>query len=377
MTVISIDEAVDSIHMAREWTVPQESSAPTLKDVADLARVSPTTASMALSGRTGSAHLSQACISRVHSAAKHLGYRGNYHARSLASGRAYTIGLSAGAGPVSLIEHDFFNPIIGGVEAATRARGYDMLVIGGTGAMMPLERAFNHLEERRLDALIIVRTLYPRVTPEIQSSRLPIVLLEGADVPELPQVSFDCAPGLIQAVSHLAELGHRRLCWVSPLTELPLTQASLRQHVLEQEVAARGLVLEHLLLQEPTTDPNALSGTTSGYHQAIVSCTLPAATAFLCYNDSVALALSYRLMRDGIDIPGQVSVIGFDDRYGGLMVPPMTTVSHSQRLLGETCVHLALDILDGTVATSPVPSRRVASRLVIRGSTGPCRAGSG
>jgi len=342
---------------------------PTLRDVADLAGVSSTTASMALSGRTGSAHISPASILKVQAAAKHLGYRGNYHARTLSSGRSYTLGLATGAGPISILEHDFFNHICGGVEAAARARGYDVLLIGGTEALEPLERAQSHLEARRIDALIVLRYLYPAIPAELAHCHLPVVVVHGQDQPLLPAVFFDPAPGIQAAVRHLSDLGHRRLLWIGVAdTDTP------RLVAVQAAVRDAGLELEPLLLPRPHSITSARSYT-AHCHAVLADLVLPGhGTAVLCYNDELALALLSVLTARGIAVPEHLSVIGFDDRFADYAVPPLTTISHELAELGTASVSLALDLLENRVAPSPAPRVRVAARLVVRSSTAAVRS---
>jgi len=352
-------------------------SLPTLRDVADLAGVSPTTASMALSGRTGSAHISAASIKRVQLAAKRLGYRGNYHARTLSSGRSYTLGLAVGSGPVSVLQHDFFNHICGGVELAARARGFDVLLIGGTETFEPLERALHHLEARRIDALIVFRHLYPGIPTDLALSHLPLVILEGHDLPKLPAVLFDPDPGIAEAVAHLVALGHRRLLWIAIGSNRTPSMNATRYQAFLAAVHAHGVDSEALVLPIQVTNEQDQRSFTALQYAALSAVTLPpSCTAVLCYNDEVAFALIALLAERGISVPEDLSVVGFDDRSGFQSIPALTTISHELRTLGMTCVSLALNILEDRVPRDPVPLIRVPSHLVIRDSTARCATGS-
>ena len=338
---------------------------PTLRDVADLAGVSPTTASMALSGRTGSAHISPASILKVQNAAKRLGYRGNYHARTLSSGRSFTLGLAGGAGPVSILEHDFFNHICGGVEAAARARGYDLLIIGGTETLEPLERAQSHLEARRIDALIVLRHLYPGIPSELVHCHLPVVAVQAQvqDEPQVPAVLFDPTPGLEAAVQHLVSLGHRQLLYLGTEHSDPVRREAFRAAVRSAGVEATE---QRLVLHEPADGRSF----TTLCHEALAGWELPSVcTAVLCYNDELALALLAVLSARGIAVPAALSVIGFDDRFGNYSLPALTTISHELAELGMASVSLALDLLENRVARTPAPRVSIAARLVVRSST--------
>jgi DNA-binding LacI/PurR family transcriptional regulator len=349
-------------------------SLPTLRDVADLAGVSPTTASMALSGRTGTAHISPASIKRVQIAAKRLGYRGNYHARTLSSGRSYTLGLAVGSGPVSVLQHDFFNHLCGGVESAARARGFDLLLIGGTDAFEPLERALHHLEARRIDALIVFRHLHPGISADLAHCHLPLVILEGRDLPQLPGVLFDPAPGIAEAVAHLVGLGHRRLLWIAIDKDLNSSMSAPRYQAFLAAVSAQGVASEELVVTLPATTEQDPRSFTALLYEALSAVTLPpSCTAVICFNDEMALALIALLAKRGISVPEDLSVIGFDDRFGTYAIPALTSISHELRALGMSCVSLALDIVENRVPREPVPLIRVPAHLVVRHSTGPVR----
>ena len=339
---------------------------PTLRDVADLAGVSPTTASMALSGRTGSAHISPASILKVQNAAKSLGYRGNYHARTLSSGRSYTIGLGAGGGQISILEHDFFNHICGGVEAAARACGYDVLLIGGTDALEPLERAQSHLEARRIDALIVLRHLYTGIPVELVACHLPVVVVQDQihDEPLLPAVLFDPMPGIQAAVQHLAQLGHRRLHWLGIDGVESRRLVAFNQAVQEAGLESTQQLLPHCF------KPVSVHSFTAQCHEMLSDQALPAGcTAVLCYNDELAMALLAVLSARGVAVPAMMSVIGFDDRFAAYSVPALTTISHELSELGTASVSLALDLLENRLERSPAPRVSIPARLVVRSTT--------
>jgi DNA-binding LacI/PurR family transcriptional regulator len=351
--------------------VSRRPSLPTLKDVAERAGVSPTTASMALSGRTGSAHLSAASIARVRRAADELGYRGNYHARTLSTGRSQTIGLAVGSGPVSVISHRYWGQICGGVESAARARGFDLLLVGGTGAVEPLERATHHLEARRVDALIVLRALYPELPQALLRSHLPIVVYDDhhAEEAKLPRVRFDDRPGTDAAVAHLAELGHRELLWVGPGPNLPHEQERL-DHV-RAAAAPRGLrVLVHHFPPQRHSDRIGFAPV-SGFHQALRDLPLArATTAIMCWNEAVALAVNAVLAERGLVVPRDVSIIGFDDLFADLANPTLTTISHACAAIGEKAIAMAAEMVDGSRART-AKIEMVPASLVIGNSTGP------
>jgi LacI family transcriptional regulator len=337
----------------------------TLADVAQKAGVSNWTVSVVLNRRQEADRLSDECIERVRNAARELGYQGNYHARTLSRGKAMTLGFIS-----RYNERDIMRPMIeSGFTAEGNTLGYEMLSLSDLDGEAAIQRAARYVQQGRIDGFAIFSGVppYSHVAEQIPPS-VPLVHVWFHPLLVFPLVTIDAAPGLHDAVAHLAELGHRRLFWLDIRrpsgSSAPDRRQAVREAVAEQELE----LSEHLLEMSaaPTGRPPAVC------HKAVRERldVLGDATAVLCYNDALAAGLCAALRENGRRVPEDVSVVGFDDVQAYYAVPQLTSVSHRFAEMGRTAVrHLAELIESGEDRGEEVI--RVPSRLVVRESTGP------
>ena len=334
----------------------------TQKDIAAAAGVSTTAVSFVMTGRAEEMQLSAATIRRVRAAAARLGFTANYHARSLSTGRSRTLGLIAGGDSRTLLHH-FWSPVAAGVSAHACERGYSVLIVGG-GA----DAAREFLQQKRIDGLIALE--YPASATARVPHRAPAVVI-GAKVRGCASVTLDDAAGIAAAVCHLKERGHADVLFIG---------RSLRgEHSPEQRLrafagAARdaGIKARTLCLCLPPGNDRAIEWYIAHYRDELTARLKlqPATTAVICYNDNIALALYAVLGACGLRIPGDISVIGFDDMYAASTIPALTTVSHMLPEMGAA----AVDLLVGMIETKhPLRAIHVTPRLVVRASTAAAR----
>ncbi|MDN6302089.1 MAG: LacI family transcriptional regulator [Brachybacterium sp.] len=302
----------------------------TLKDVAAHAGVSVATASRAFQRPE---MVGADALTRVRDSATALGYTPNRVARALITGRAGVYGV---------IVPDLENPFFPAVLKGAQARAHEL------GAPLLLTDAGESPE----GALPLVRTLAPPVDGILLcSSRMDEEsLLEAAALtrlslvnrvsPQLPGVFADPEPGIPAAVQHLRRMGHRRIGYVGG----PVISRSdqVRREVISRICAAAGLDWIEIGSFPPTAD-----GGRSGAEALLQT----DATAVLVYNDLMALALMERLRSYGVDVPGQISLVGWDDiPYSGMVTPGLATVRVPRYDMGAT----AIDLLhDGGHAQTP------------------------
>lgn len=349
--------------------------APTLQLVAEHAGVSKSAAAAVLSGRAVERRIGVACVERVRAAAEALGYRGNYHAKTLSTGRSSTIGLTVGASDNVILANEYWAAVAGGVESAARQRGYDVLLAGGSSSADALDHATELIETGRIDALVVPRQLFAAIPSALLNHRRPVVVISGENHEHSPyDVRLDPAPGITAAVAHLAALGHRSVLWIGyghgRSVTLPGRRAAFRAATRAHKLKAVELALPESRFMPTTVDE------TVAMHRAELA-TLswpPGVTAVFCYNDHMALALQGLLAERGLRVPADVSVVGFDDVFAALAaLPALTTVSHRLSAIGATAVELALQLVDGK--TPPVV-RSVPAQLVVRSSTAARRRGA-
>lgn len=263
------------------------------------------------------------------------------------------------------ISNPFFSLILRGIQEAARADGYAVLLGDTQDDEEREERYALMLKRKEADGLIILGHRLPKAAAELlrlsPAGGAPIV--NGCEFsPKLgiPSVRIDNAAAGGEAMDHLYDLGHRRIGIVTGPLVSPLSRDRLRG-ATERAMANRAegrLVVLH-------GDFTIESGSAAG-DQLLAAGEPP--TAIFCFNDEMAIGVLGAARRRGLNVPEDLSLVGFDDvRYAAHMNPPLTTIAQPMQQIGEGTVRLLLDILNGrTVA--PV-SVTLPHRLVIRAST--------
>ena len=281
---------------------------PTITQVAESAGVSRATVSRVLNDHPS---VDPDIGARVREAARRLHYRPNVIARNLSTGRTRTIALV-----IPDLANPMYQSLLRGISRAAEADGYSVLVAeaGSPDAEATLARD----ARRQCDAIMLVS---PRMDDlsleEVIEQADPVVVLNRRPLnPRTGVVAIDYASGVRQLVEHLRELGHRDLVYVAG----PPRSAAHRERLA---------ALHSLTGADPSLTLQVLPGgaTMSAGYDAAEAVLASRATAALAFNDLVAFGLQSRLNEFGVNVPGDVSVTGFDGieltRYA---VPRLTTV---------------------------------------------------
>lgn len=326
---------------------------PTIVDVAREAGVSRSLVSLVLQNPE---KVSAARKQAVHDAMERLGYRPNAAARTLAQQRTDTVGVL-----VSDLHNPFYTEVIDGISQVTEALGFRTLIASG-GLDPKAERAAaNTFIELRVEGVIMIT---PRLTnDEIAdiAALIPTVVVgrPGERPARCSRVHTDDAIGIGLALDHLVSLGHERIAHVS---------AGDNPGARAREAAYRDDMLR-LGLESHIEVVKAAPNQEGGYDGAreLLALTSPP-TAIIASNDFVALGVLGALADAGLDCPGDVSVVGYDNSiFAQLQTVKMTTVNQPRRLMGETAATLLRDQLAG-LGTSAVA---LEPELVVRTTTGP------
>ena len=333
-------------------TVPQQRKRATIREVADATGLSPAAVSYALRG----IQTSEETQERVRRAAVELGYNVDRIARALASGRTGTVGLLFGS------LEDLWQQLVGvGIGSALLARDHYALLVDAAGDPQRQMRLADQLRDQRVDGLI-VQPLDPSDEgwSELAES-LPIISIGDALHPgrAAGEVMFDNRTGVTLALAHLHKLGHRRIGVLTP------TQPSTPDRPSDLYVSAEAERLD--LDVSIISSPSALAAATEVAREVLAKTDPP--TALFCLADSIAYG-AYAAARElGLDIPGDVSVSGYDDHpMSALLTPALTTVDWDTDRIVHASVRLVLAAIEGK------PHRRRTfqkPRLCERGSTGP------
>ncbi|WP_419704483.1 LacI family DNA-binding transcriptional regulator [Promicromonospora sp. NFX87] len=329
----------------------------TVHDVARAAGVSISTVSRALASPERVAAETRDRVTRI---ATELGYRPNQAASGLRMGRTHAVGLL-----VPDLENPYFATVTKAVQARARAEGYEVFV-ADSDEDPDVEAELIGALAARTDGLLVasprsddaeLRAALVGVTAVLANREL----TGGSETPEVPCVSVDDADGVAQVLGHLYALGHRKV----GIAAGPSSSWSGSRRVAGLKAAAEQRDVE--LVELGSFQPYFAGGT-----QAADYALAGGVTAVVAFNDLMALGILDRLRHRGVDVPGEMSVVGFDDvQLATLVSPALTTVHAPLARLGRRAVDLLLARLrGGTSASSQLPVE-----LTIRGSTGPVPAG--
>ena len=322
---------------------------PTLADVAARAGVSTALVSIVMRDAPGA---STATRDRVRRAAAEIGYRPDSRARLLRSSRSRLLGVVFG------VQQDFHGDLVSGLYAAADRVGYELALSAVTPGRDE-QRAVGSLLQDRCEALVLLGPQSPTAALADLATRLPVVVVARpvrSSAVDVVRTADD--EGARLAVEHLLALGHRDVVHVDG-GRAP--GAAERRRGYQEALRAHGLDA-HVLPGGPTEEDGAAAA------RRLLSGPLPGAVTV--FNDRCALGLLDVLRRAGRTVPGDVSVVGYDDsRIARLSSVDLTSVAQDVEQLTTLAVGRALERLDST----PVRQRElvVPPRLVVRTTTAP------
>ncbi len=325
---------------------------PTIYDVARAAGVAASTVSRAFA-RPGRVNADTA--ERIRQTALSLGYRVNPLARALPTGRTSILGMS-----VSDVVNPVYAGIIRGAQTAAAEAGFTTLLADGRESDL-LERESLERVLSTVEGLLLVSTRMSDSAIRSVAKQKPMVVL-NRHVNDVPSVVTDNLAGVRQVARHLAGLGHRSITYVAG------PEASWADGARWQALRTVGAEFE---ITSRRIGP--VSPTVAGGAQAAEELRRQPPTAALAYNDQIAIGIIRGLAHAGLDVPGELSVIGFDDIFASsLVTPALTTVSAPLHTMGEIAMRNLLAIINGARPTCSEPLM-VPTKLVVRDSTGPAR----
>jgi LacI family transcriptional regulator len=327
---------------------------PTIHDVAREAGVAASTVSRAYN-RPG--RVSPETARKIFGAAELLGYRASSLAGSARPDPAKerrTVGLV-----IPDVTNPVFGPIIEGAYEAADEAGY-LLILSHTDESAQVERATIEQGLAEVDGVVLAASRMSDSSIRMMAKQTALVLLNRA-IPEVSCVVTDNARGARRAAEHLGELGHRVLGYLAgPEASWP---DGMRWRGLRE--AGHELVLDVRRLGP--NEPTVIAGFRAARQVADSR-----ATAVVAYNDQMAIGLIKGLRQLGVDVPRDVSVVGFDNiLFDEVVEPELTTVAAGLFDMGRTGMRLCIEVAAGN-ETSTV-THVLPVELITRASTGRCR----
>ncbi|RYV50469.1 LacI family DNA-binding transcriptional regulator [Pengzhenrongella frigida] len=324
---------------------------PTQADVAARAGVSRALVSMALSGRPEVAESTRELILQ---ASLDIGYRVNAPAANLARRRTGLVGVV-----LQDVANPFFSEVAAHLQDAAAAAGLTTLLNDGRRDPTREAHAVEMFLQLRVDGLVIVSPLQASAALAAIGRQVPTVVV-GFPVPAVGVdfVHNDSAAGARRATEHLLALGHRDIAYLD-------VAAGVSEPLLLDRRAGYLTAMDAAGLGARVVADVAADGDSA----ALILALAHRPTALLAHNDVTAIAAMGALSRAGIDIPGEMSVVGYDNtRLAAMPQFDLTTVDQPRARTGGTAFALLTERMQGR---EPGRTVRLDPDLVVRGSTAP------
>jgi LacI family transcriptional regulator len=325
---------------------PKAFSSPTIYDIAQLAGVNPSTVSRALNkpGR-----INPVTEAKVRAAAEQLNYRVNPMARSLPTGRTKMLAVI-----VADITNPMFFDAVRGAELAASSSGYTTVIAESQESSRNEAAALERIIPS-VDGVVLATTRLSEQEIESIAKSKPVVLM-NRKVAGVADVVPNVMPGVDAAIKHLRELGHSQIAFVAG-PQAAWMSAHRWQLILDAAID-NGMKVVEIGPNEPTFE---------GGKQALRLVQASGVTGVIAYNDLIAIGLMKAAQELGINIPEDLSVIGFDDIFGAeLTTPALTTIKSPLEQAGQQAVNLLMALLDGEPLE---PQPELVTRLVLRQSS--------
>jgi LacI family transcriptional regulator len=317
--------------------------------VAQRAGVSPSTVSRILNG---TAKVSPEKATAVAAAIRTLGFVPNPVARGLAGGRSFSIGVITQA-----IDSPFYGPSLRGIEDELDPQGYSSLIVSAKWSSDTEARCVDTLRARRVDGIIVLTGRLSHQALRACAKSVPVVVTgRTLKAKGLFAMGFDNYEGGRLATQHLLDLGHRSIVFISGDPAHPDSSERLRGYQFALE-ASRIAYDPALVTAGDYTEASGLLAITQLLDRRRDF------TAIFAANDQMAAGAALGLHRANLKIPGDVSLVGFDDlSVSEFSVPPLTTIHQSTYEQGSLAARAMLQLIGGALPTLQIPPPRLVTR---------------
>jgi len=344
----------------------------TIRDVAKASGFSSTTVSIVLNDAPLARYIPATTKSRIHKAAKKLGYRPNLFARSLRSQRSHAVGIM-----VFDVTDPYCTLILRGIENALYQSSYVPILTDAHNERGRFERYLEMLLDRRVEGLIVLANwlfLDINVLAELEKNSIPTVMIgRELQTQSISSVIVDNEAGAYSAIEHLYALGHRKVAFIrGPKT---LADSAPRWKGIRAFAQSKGLELDSKLIVDLPESGDPMSGFDAGYNLTRELLKHRRSfTALMAFDDLTAFGAIRALSKAGISVPAQCAVIGFDDvAPSNLSTPSLTTIRQPMQAMGEAAANILLESISAVQDKRKIQAihRKLVPDLVVRESTTP------
>ena len=333
-----------------------------IEDIARVAGVSHSTVSRAL---RDSSLISFEVRERIQKLAREMGYTPNAIAQSLQTRQTSTIGLV-----VTSIADPFWGDVMKGVEEVARVAGFSVFLTASHNDPDQEMAIIETLRRRRVDGILIAASrIASNNNKRLDSFRVPVVLINSQAESETTLshwVSVDDLGGAQLAVEHLLQLGHRSIGYLGTSNR----PRSNRHRLLgyQSRLAATNVPIRDEWLVISQGHEASHEGDVAAGQTSLPRLLDAGVTAIFCYNDMIATGVLIACREQGIAVPEELSVIGFDDiKMASYVTPPLTTIHQPKIEMGRLATQMLLDLLHNRPGQNYV----LLPTLIARASTAP------
>lgn len=336
-----------------------------IREIAKRAKVSTATVSRTINRvPTVKPHLAK----RVWKAVDELGYFPSTQARALVSGKSRIIGLI-----VSEIVNPFFPEIVHVFEEEALGRNYEILVTSTVHDTTRMKTAVRRMLEHRVEGVAVMTFgMEEALLDDLKLRNVPLVFVDvGPERPRVSNIKIDYKSGIRQAVQHVAALRHERIAFIAgPLT---LKSAVARRDAFTSSMREIGMEVAPELIVEGN---HTLEGGAAAFGRMLALEAPP--TAVLCSNDMTAMGVMRKCYAEEIEIPRDLSVVGFDNiRIAQYMLPPLTTIDLAGAELARIAFRALMEDIGRETPNPKGTEYELKTNLVLRETTGINRKGPG
>ncbi|MGM0622166.1 MAG: LacI family DNA-binding transcriptional regulator [Bacteroidota bacterium] len=329
-----------------------------IKELADKLKLSPTTVSRVLNGKSKKFRISQNTSQKVLDAARKYHYSPNRIARSLKMEKTETIGLI-----IPDIANPYFSSIAKTIEVEAHNNGYSIILCDSLDDEVTEAELLQLLAGRKVDGIIIAPTgkSSSHVT-EIQRLGIPVMVIDRyLPDTELPFVTTDNHMGALLATEHFIETGHRNIACIQGINGISANS--------ERVAGYRDALRKHRIPVNESMILGTDFGEENGYIQTKKLLDLPKCpTAIFALSNLISLGTLRALKEEGLKVPEDVSIISFDEQpYSAFLACPMTTVEQPREEIGRLAFNFLLKTVDDGRTVDPV-SFMLQPRLIYRES---------